>query len=177
MFLLIFILNKILLIKKKHTHIYIYIFSGGTKGFIISPGVVSRYYVTAAYRHTCLTQVRRMTDVTINRVTHHDLISCRIMEDETTNETLVNLMRKNFPSQFGREQLELVNFSNGATALPDVCHDLIGGQKKGETAYQRFQEKQAKKIPLPKINRKTFDKKKRSITKHASCKEIVLLCD
>ena len=36
---------------------------GGTKGFSLKPAALSRYYLTAEHRSTCLKQLRDLTDI------------------------------------------------------------------------------------------------------------------
>ena len=54
----------------------------GTKGFSLKPAALSRYYLTAEYRSTCLKQLRELTDIKPPGASHHDLESTRIRKDE-----------------------------------------------------------------------------------------------
>ena len=43
---------------------------GGTEGFSLKPGAVSRYYITAEYRSTCLRQLKMQENVTLICILH-----------------------------------------------------------------------------------------------------------
>ncbi len=46
---------------------------GGTKFFSLKAGTVSRYYITAEYRSTCLRQLRNLTKIDYSKFAHIDL--------------------------------------------------------------------------------------------------------
>ena len=52
--------------------------AGGTKGFSLKAGAVSRYYLTAEYRSTCIRNMRKMVSSQENSTRHADLESARI---------------------------------------------------------------------------------------------------
>ena len=56
--------------------------AGGTKGFSLKPGMVSKYYLTAEYRSTCLKQLREIIQLQSSRISHADLEPSRIRRDE-----------------------------------------------------------------------------------------------
>ena len=47
--------------------------AGGTKGFSLRAGAVSKYYINAEYRSLCLKQLRNMTQVGNSELSHVDL--------------------------------------------------------------------------------------------------------
>ena len=55
--------------------------AGGTKGFSLKPGTVSKYYPTAGYRSTCLKNLRDMIEPQISYVSHAGLQQSRIRRD------------------------------------------------------------------------------------------------
>ena len=156
-------------------------FTGGTKGFSLNPGAVTRYYMTAEYRSSCLQQLRKMTDVSDRAAAHHDLTPSRIKKDEAAVQALEDLLKNNWTNPFAEGQTELLNISTGAAASPDVTHDLLSAQKKGEEARQKFQEGRLEKGEnfyerLPRLNLKTFDSTKRCKAK-VKGKEFILKSD
>lgn len=159
-------------------HIY---FTGGTKGFSLNPGAVTRYYMTAEYRSTCLQQLRKMTDVSSHAAIHYDLTPSRMKKDEEAVQSLEDLLQNNWTNPFSEGSTELLNISTGTIAPADVTHDLMSAQKKGEEARQKFQESRLEKGQnfyerLPRLNLKTFDSTKKRMTK-VKGKEIILRSD
>ena len=136
--------------------------------------------VTISQRSVCLKELRRMTDVS-SPTNHPDLSRTRIRKDEDAVQSLVELMENNWTDPFGHSS-EVVCLSTGASASPDISRDLLTAQEKGNKAYLVFQEKRLDKQevpffdPLPKLNLKTFDNKKKA-TRKATNKEIVLKSD
>jgi hypothetical protein len=157
--------------------------AGGTKGFSLNPGAVSRYYITAEYRSSCLKQLRKMTEVSETRPSHHDLTVSRIRKDEQAVKSLVELMETNWTDPFHDGQPELIRISTGATAPPDIANDLLLAQTKGQQLYQEFQELRLEKDEqhffdrLPRMNLKTFENMTKKIRRVSSNKEIVLKFD
>jgi len=56
-------------------------FAGGTKGFSLNPGAVSRCYIITEYHSCCLKQLRKLTEVSESTLIHHDLTVSRIRYD------------------------------------------------------------------------------------------------
>jgi len=157
--------------------------AGGTKGFSLRAGAVSKYYINAEYRSLCLKQLRNMTQVGNSELSHVDLTPSRIQKDEKAVQSLVELMENNWTNPFGSEPTELVSLSTGATAPPDVVNDLLTAQQKGETAYTTFQECRIEQTmigffdKIPKLQLKTFASIKQKVTKKTSNKEVILKTD
>ena len=51
---------------------------GGTKGFSLKAGAISRYYLTAKYRSVCLRNLRTMVDTKAFGTSHADLEPGRV---------------------------------------------------------------------------------------------------
>ena len=158
--------------------------AGGTKGFSLKPGAVSRYYITSEYKSSFLKQLRCMTQVSSvsGHLSHPDLTTSRIHTDEKAVQSLVDLMENNWTNPFGSTISELVSLSTGATAPTDVAKDLLTAQEKGEKAYQEFQANRLEMGDnffdrLPKMQLKTFDSIKKKNTKKLSNKVVVLKSD
>ena len=90
--------------------------SGGTKGFSLKPAALSRYYLTAEYRSTCLKQLRELPNIKPPGVSHHDLESSRIRKDELALQSLVDLMETEWINPFWGDPTELISLSTGTVA-------------------------------------------------------------
>ena len=173
--------NLILSHKSSSGNLLHCLISGGTKGFILNPGAISCYYITAEYRSACLQQLRYMTDIS-NSTSHPDLAPTRIRKDEEAVESLVELMEENWTNPLNHNPSELVCLSTGASAPADISEDLLTAQGKGNNEYLVFQEMRIEKQeipffdPLPKMNLKTFDNNKKT-TRKTSKKEIIIKSD
>ena len=123
---------------------------GGTKGFSLKPDALSRYYLTAEYRSTCLKQIRELTDIKPPGVSHHDLESSRIRKDELAVQSLVDLMETEWINPFSGDPKEMISLSTGTVAPSDVSTDLLTAKARGETAYKNFQDEriQLRKKPF-----------------------------
>ena len=53
--------------------------AGGTKGFSLKPGTVSKYYLTAEYRSACLNKFREMIELTNHNLQHLELEKMKLM--------------------------------------------------------------------------------------------------
>ena len=110
---------------------------GGTKGFILKPGAVSRYYLTSEYRSSYLRELRVMVSRNgFQHFNHPDLQLTRIRKDETDVRSFVELMENSWISPLSHDETELVNLSTGILAPPDVANDLLKAHKVGKEAYQ-----------------------------------------
>ena len=89
---------------------------GGTKGFSLKPAALSRYYLTAEHRSTCLKQLRDLTDIKPPGVSHHDLQSSRNRKDELAVQSLVDLMETEWINPFSGAPTELISLSTGTVA-------------------------------------------------------------
>ncbi|XP_053399793.1 uncharacterized protein LOC123523028 [Mercenaria mercenaria] len=113
--------------------------AGGTKGFSLNPGAISRYYLTAEYRSICLRNIREMTDIKVTGLSHVDLEPERVKKDESAVQAILDLLENKWLNPFVGNS-ELVSLSTGMTASMDICNDLLGAKEKGENAYQAFKE-------------------------------------
>jgi len=107
---------------------------GGTKGFSLNQGALSRYYLTAEHRANALRQLRGLILLQSPGLGHADLQSSRITRDEADVESIVELLESNWINPFANEPSDLVCISTGAAAPPDVCSDLLKAQERGEKA-------------------------------------------
>ena len=156
---------------------------GGTKGFSLNPAAVSRYYLTAEHRSTCLKQLRSLTETKTPSFTHPDFQQSRTKRDEQDVTAVVDLLESEWINPFDGNNSDIVNISTGIAAPPDVVHDLLNARSVGESAYQIFQsdrlEKQNPKFhdTLPKHRLKTFSDVKKQRKTRLSNKETVLRAD
>ena len=157
--------------------------AGGTKGFSLKPAALSRYYLTAEYRSTCLKQLRELTDIRPPGISHHDLESSRIRKDEVAVQSLVDLMENEWINPFSGDQTELISLSTAAAAPSDVASDLLTAKEIGEVAYKHFQDdriesrKKPFHDPLPKQKLKTFSDVNKPRVAKGTTKEAILKAD
>ena len=119
---------------------------GGTKGFSLKPGAVSRYYLTSEYRSSYLRELRDMVSRNSSQhFNHPDLQLTRIRKDETDVRSFVELMENSWINPLSNDETELVNLSTGILAPPDVANDLLKAHKVGKEAYQTFREDRLEK--------------------------------
>ena len=156
---------------------------GGTKGFSTKKGAVSRYYITADYRASCVRQLRYMINGEESGFRHPDLRTSRILKDEEDVESLIHMLQNIWFDPFAGEVLDLCNLSTGASPEEDVVTDILAAKEKGDQAFknfltQRLSEDRTKKFfdTLPNIKLKSFSilKSKKIVTKD---KEIMLKAD
>ena len=69
---------------------------GGTKGFSLKPGAVSRYYLTAEYRSSYLRQLKESVNITDPNSRHADLRQSRISRDEADIQSLIDMLENNW---------------------------------------------------------------------------------
>lgn len=123
--------------------------AGGTKGFSLKPAALSRYYLTAEYRSTCLKQLRELIDVKPPAISHHDLESSRIHKDEKAVQSLIDLMENEWVNPFSGDPTELISISTGTAAPSNVANDLLTAKDIGEAAYKQFQDDRIKSRKKP----------------------------
>ena len=159
---------------------------GGTKGFSLKPGAVSRYYITAEFRSTYLRVLRDMVHLNQSELQHADLQQSRIKRDEQDVQALMEMLETNWINPFNHEQQELISISTGKAAPPEVAKDLIGAYDTGKTAFELFKTERLEKIPplkkfhdtIPQQKLRTFsDMNKTKRVREASGKEIILKAD
>ena len=154
---------------------------GGTKGFSLNQGALSRYYLTAEHRANALRQLRYLISLQSPGLGHADLQSSRITRDEADVESIVELLESSWINPFGNEPIDLVSISTGAAAPPGVCSDLLKARERGEEAYKLQAERLEKGSgfydPIKKLKLKTFTDMKKDTVVKGTNKEIVLKAD
>ena len=155
--------------------------AGGTRGFSLKPGTVSRYYLTAEHRAAALRQLREQIYLQGTSLSHPDLHKTRIKRNESDVSSLVDLLENDWINPFQQDPSDLVCVSTGAVAPDQVCSDLLSAKKKGEEAYTLFQEQRLAKgeafyDTIPKLQLKTFSSLKHKLVR-GSNKENVLKAD
>ena len=161
--------------------------AGGTKGFSLKPGAVTRYYLTSEDRSQYLRQLRNMIGKdSIEYFSHHDLQKPRREKDRADVNAFVELMDKSWTNPLAPEQCEIISLSTGIAVSPEIVEDLLQARQKGEEAYLKFRgERLEKESPtvkfhdkLKKQNLKTFSSiKKTTRMKQAQIKDVVLKTD
>ena len=115
---------------------------GGTKGFSLKPGAVSRYYLTAEYRSSFLHMLRDVTGTRnfTSNTGHPDLSKSRIKKDEKDVLSLIDMLQNNWINPFSTETSDLVSISTGMAAPENITKDLLEAKVKGEKASKEFRE-------------------------------------
>ena len=154
---------------------------GGTRGFSLKPGTVARYYLTAEHRATALRQLREQVRLRPPGFRHPDLETPRIKRDECDIQSIQELLEGTWTNPFQEDPQDLTHLSTGVVAPLDVSADLLLAEKKGEDAYNDFQEQRLNTgegfyDSIKKLKLKTFcsGKQKKIINKN---KEIMLKAD
>jgi len=125
---------------------------GGTKGFSLKPGAVSRYYLMSEYRSSYLRQVRLMIGrENTQHFSHPDLQHTRVMKDERDVQAFVELIERSWLNPLSHEETKLVNVSTGVVVPPDIVVDLLQAHEVGEKAYEKFKQESLEADP-PTIN-------------------------
>lgn len=155
--------------------------SGGTKGFSLRPGTLSKYYLNADHRAVAVRQLREIiSQADKSSCKHPDLQGTRIQKDEQNVAAIVNLLENDWTNPFA-EMSDLISLSTGVFASQEVTDDLLGAYEKGEAAYQTFQTNCLQKgvgfyDRKQKINLRMFgENKKKAVL--SSSKEVILTAD
>jgi hypothetical protein len=159
--------------------------AGGTRGFSLRAGAVSKYYLTAEHRSASLRQFRTMVQMVDPEFVHPDLEPSRIRKDEAGVQSLVDMMEDNWTNPLEEGVSDLISISTGTAATPDIAHDLLQANVIGEKAYSDFKQKRvgpnkSEKFhgTLSKQNLKTFSNlKEQRKTTSKSQRETVLKAD
>ena len=124
---------------------------GGTKGFSLKPGAVSKYYLVAEYRSIFMRQFKEMLHVgTAATVQHTDLQASRIRRDEDDVKLVMSMLKGSWINPFKGEEQDLVCLSSGKLATPEIEKDLLQAELFGEKAYKTFCKKRLESDP-PKV--------------------------
>ena len=153
---------------------------GGTNGFSLKPGAVSKHYVTAEYRAVYLRTLREMIGQGSSKLSHPDLIR----KDEAYVKSLIDLMEHNWLSPLSPDESDLVSLSTGTVAPPGVVNDLLRALEIGEEAYQTFKQTRLDDDPpsvklhdkVTKQRLKTFSTISTK-TSRTKCQNVVLKAD
>ena len=135
---------------------------GGTRGFSLKPGAVSRYYLTAEHHAGALRQLRQEISVQGSVIKKHtDLGKTRIKRDESDVASMVYLLENNWTNPFGNDPSDLVSISTGTVASSAISTDLFAAREKEEHACKEFEQQRMQKgdcfqDPINKIKLKTF---------------------
>ena len=146
--------------------------AGGTKGFSLNPGAVSRYYMVAEYRSIFLSQLREILNLK-SFFGHADLQSTRTKKDEADVKALVEIMENSWINPYSGEAEDLVCISTGKVAPPDVQKDLLNATKVGEQASGDFsQEKIECSSPKWNIHDKMSKQQSRTVSELGKTKTV-----
>ena len=160
--------------------------AGGTKGFSLKAGAISKYYLVAEYRSIFLKQLKHMLHLDKSNSEHNDLQNTRISRDETDVRSLLDMLESHWINPFSSEQQDLVCLSTGKAATPKVEEDLLNAKAVGDKAYEVFRVQRLETSPpkvqfhdsLKKSKLQTFsDLKKKVKVKGKTSNEIILKAD
>jgi len=157
---------------------------GGTKGFSLKPGAVSKYYLVAEYRSIFMRQFKEIlhlgTPTTFQRT---DLQASRIARDEEDVKSLMSVLERSWINPFKGEQQNLVCLSTGKLATPEIEKGLLQTEALGEKAYKTFSKDRLESNPpkmkfhdkITKLKLKTFgDLSKKMKVQRGTSKEVVI---
>ena len=160
--------------------------SGGTKGFSLKAGAVSKYYIVAEYRSIFLKQLKDMLDLSKSNSEHTDLQKMRIARDEADVKSLITMLESNWINPFSSEQQDLLCLSTGKVATNKIEEDLLNAKSVGEKAYQEIRV-QRLEVNLPKLTfhdslkkskQQTFSELNKKVqVKSKTANEIILKAD
>jgi len=156
---------------------------GGTARFSLKAGAIKRHYITAEYRSAFLGHLRDMVHGNQSELKHADLHQPRIIKDEETVSTVVNLIQA-WVNPFSEKQ-DLISISTAKSAHRDIFSDLMKACDIGEQSYATFKNERLEKDPPVKqfhdpmkTNKlKTFTNMCKKKVVKTSGKEIILKTD
>lgn len=160
--------------------------AGGTKGFSLKPGAVSRYYLTAEYRSSFLHMLRDAVGTSkSSSLCHPDLSNSRIKKDEHDIKSLIDMLENNWINPFSTTNSDLMSISTGMAAPENIRNDLLKAKDYGRKAYMEFREERLETDPpktkfhdrLKKLNLKTFTNLKVKNTYKVAGKHVILQAD
>ena len=153
---------------------------GGTRGFSMKKGAVSKHYITADYRASCVWQMRYFVNRQRLRIKHSDLSRPRIHRDEEDMKSLLEMFQNIWQNPFSKKSLDLCNMSTGAIVEPELISDVLNAREKGKETCEQFiserlSSSRSKKFfdSLPRIKLKSFDTASRKKVKSTN-KEVML---
>ena len=160
---------------------------GGTKGFSLTPGVVSKHYLIAEYRSMFMRQFKEMLHLgTPSTVQHTDLQASRIKRDEDDVKLMMSMLEGSWINPFKSEEQDLVCISTGKLATPEIENDLLQAEAFGEKTYQTFRKDRLQSDPpkvkfhekMTKLKLKTFCDLSKKVEVHkGTSKEVIIKAD
>lgn len=159
---------------------------GGTKGFSLKPGAVSKYYLIAEYRSVFMRQLKDMLHLSTSKSKHTDLQPRRIAKDEADVNSLVSMLDESWINPFEGAQQDLVCLSTGKLATPEIEQDVLQAEDLGEKAFRTFSRERLESDPprvkfndpMKKMKLKTFaDLAKKSKVSKTAGKEVIIKAD
>ena len=138
---------------------------GGTKGFSLKPGAVSKYYLVTEYRSIFRRQFKEMLHLgTPTTYQHTDLQASRIARDEEDVKSSMSMLEGSWINPFKGVQQDPVCLSSGKIATPETEKDLLQAEALGEKAYTTFSKDRLESNPpkmkfhdkITKLKLKTF---------------------
>ena len=118
---------------------------GGTCSFSLKPMPVSKYYLTAKHRSTCIRQLRALVELKSHGINHPNLVTFPIQKDESDVQSIIEVLESNWINPFEIPSDDLMSISSGIKASKNVVNDLITAQEQRENAYQEFVVSRVKK--------------------------------
>ena len=151
--------------------------TGGTKGFSLKSSAVQRYYMTAEFRSLFLPNLGTMVGYAQGNNDHIDLQQPRIAKDEQEVKAIimVDLIESNWTNPFSSYQ-PLLSISTGATASPEIEHDLSRAYLVGETAYQQFKKERLELEKPPVKFHHALTKQKLKTYSDRQYSVLILIC-
>ena len=115
---------------------------GGTTGFSMKKGAVSKHYITADYRASCVRQLRYFVNRQRLGIKHPDLSRPRIQRDEEDINSLLEMFRNIWQNLYSKESTDLCNMSTGAIVEPELISDVVNmpGRKAKRHVNSLFQK-------------------------------------
>ena len=130
--------------------------AGGTKGFSLKAGAVSKYYIVSEFRSIFLKQLRDMLNLSKSNSVHTDLQKTRIARDEADVKSLTAMLENNWINPFSAELQDLVCLSTGKVATQKIEEELLNAKAIGEKAYKEFRAQRLEADPPVKFHESFF---------------------
>ena len=106
---------------------------GGTKGFSLKSGAVSKYYLIAEYRSMFMRQFKEMLHLrTPATLRHTDLQASRIKRDEDDVKLMMSMLEGSWINPLKGEEQNLICLSTSKLATPEIENDLLQAEAFGE---------------------------------------------
>ena len=108
---------------------------GGTEGFSLKSGAVSKYFLIAEYRSMFLRQFKEILHLgTPATLQHTDLQASRIKRDEDDVKLMMSMLEGSWINPLKGEEQNLVCLSTSKLATPEIENDLLQAEAFGEKA-------------------------------------------